>query len=71
MGRTGLGPRTDSHSLGGVMECSQRMRQANLRLLPETPVDIPENALLVADVRRDVARAAVADWVPAVAPDVV
>ena len=56
------------------MQCDQhrkRMEQADLRFLSEPPIDFPDDALTVADEVRDVMRAAVADRIPAMVPDVV
>ena len=46
------------------------MIYADVQFLAEASVDVPENTPDVADESWEVARAAIADWVPAVVSDI-
>ena len=67
MDRTERGPRS-CFRLRPAASDDKRMKQADLRFLSEAPVNVPDDALAVADECWDIMRAPVADRVPAVAP---
>ena len=48
----------------------ERMKHADRLFLPEAPVDVPEDVLVVADERWDVMHMAIADRVPSVVPEI-